>query len=429
LKVALNNITLNPSEYFEAIFCNSSDLFYKIMQIVLFIVALQNVLKIKHMIRNKEVIVDPYYKDFHDEVIKSLTRLSPGDPYLKICRNNTQNKTNTGKQHDDFTQKHEKNPSTSPNSNGLRICSKDMGEIKEIDPGYDFPITTGGGPKQKEFVEDQNIPIGKGSGSFSKSTCHIYDEIDPPKPPVPTTPRPPGVRPETVTPGDEFTEKVRLEKGKIVLLQKNRFSNECKECRIDLNAVEECVIFNGGKGAVMDAKLKMYERLDDIVEVTQTVSKDLVSFLLSKLSWVKEILKRERVSVYITTKNDDLICCQAFSKPIAEKGLKLVLSNFDHVEVPYTEVHFKFLNSSDWKNLESNLTNDSEVVVDVVRKKKTIVISGKKSECRSAADKIKKNLCNHADAKSQKIEIKGSKSVCFHHVHQKEIKKLENEMR
>ena len=365
------------------------------------------------MIRNKELIVDPYYKDFHDEVIKSL----------KICRNNTQNKTNTGKQHDDFMQKHEENPSTSPNSNRLQICSKDMDEIKVDEDGYEIPITTGAGLKQKEFVEDQDKPIGK------TSTFHIYDEIDTHKPPVPTTPRPPSVRPGTVTPGDEFTEKIILEKGKIVLLQKNRFSNECKECRVDLNVVEKCVIFNGGKDAVMDAKLKMYEHLDNIVEVTQTVSKDLVSFLLSKLSWVKEILKRERFSVYITTKNDDLICCQAFSKPVAEKGLKLVLSNFDHVEVPYTEVHFKFLNSSDWKNLESNLTNDSEVVVDVVRKKRTIVISGKKSECRSAADKIKKNLCNHADAKSQKIEIKGSKSVCFHHGHQKEIKRLENEMR
>jgi hypothetical protein len=58
---------------------------------------------------------------------------------------------------------------------------------------------------------------------------------------------------------------------------------------------------------------------------------------LSKLSWVKEILKRERVNVYITTKNDDLICCQAFSKPVAEKGLMLVLSYFDHVEVPYRQ--------------------------------------------------------------------------------------------
>jgi hypothetical protein len=46
-------------------------------------------------------------------------------------------------------------------------------------------------------------------------------------------------------------------------------------------AVEECVIFNGGKAAILDAKLKMYKRLDDIVEVTRTVSKDLVSFLLS----------------------------------------------------------------------------------------------------------------------------------------------------
>jgi hypothetical protein len=44
----------------------------------------------------------------------------------------------------------------------------------------------------------------------------------------------------------------------------------------------------------------------------------------------------------------------------------LVLSYFDHVEVPYTEVHFVFLNSSDWNNLESKLTKDSEVVVDVV---------------------------------------------------------------
>lgn len=337
------------------------------------------------MIRSKEITVEPYYKDFHDEIIKSQTRLSPGNPYLKLCRINTQDETNTCKHHYD-------------------------NEIKEIDDGYERPITTGDYQKQKEFVEDQYIPI------VERIKEYQFDEIDDPLLPlVPHTPRP--------------SEKVRLEKGKIVLLQKNRFSNECKECRIDLNAVEECVIFNGGKAAVIDAKLKMYERLDDIVEVTQTVSKDLVSFLLSKLSWVKEILKRERVNVYITTKNDDLICCQAFSKPVAEKGLMLVLSYFDHVEVPYTEVHFEFLNSSDWKNLESKLTKDSEVVVDVVRKKKTIVISGKKSECRSAADKIKKNLCSHADAKSQKIEIKGSKSVCFHHGYQKEIKRLENEMR
>ena len=337
------------------------------------------------MIRSKEITVEPYYKDFHDEIINSQTRLSPGNPYLKLCRINTQDETDTCKHHYD-------------------------NEIKEIDDGYEHPITTGDYQKQKEFVEDQDISI------VEKIKDHIYDEIDDPLLPlVPHTPRP--------------SEKVRLEKGKIVLLQKNRFSNECKECRIDLNAVEECVIFIGGKAAVIDAKLKMYKRLDDIVEVTQTVSKDLVSFLLSKLSWVKEILKRERVNVYITTKNDDLICCQAFSKPVAEKGLMLVLSYFDHVEVPYTEVHFEFLNSSDWKNLESKLTKDSEVVVDVVRKKKTIVISGKKSECRSAADKIKKNLCSHADAKSQKIEIKGSKSVCFHHGCQKEIKRLENEMR
>lgn len=400
------------------------------MQMFLFIVALQNVLKIKHKIRNKELTVEPYYKDFHDEVIKSLTRLSPGGHYENIWSNNTQDKTNTFQQPDDVTQKREKNLNTSPNSNGLLICSKDRDIITEDQDAYLSPIATGDFLKQNKFVEEKsvkNLSENTYDEIDPKSTCHIYDEIDLPTPP--TTPRPPSVRPKTVTPGYEFSEKVPLEKGKIVLLQKNGFSNECKDCRIDLNDVEKCVIFYGGKDALIIAKLKMYERLEDIVEVTQTVSKDLVSFMFSKLGWVKEILKREKVSVYITTKNDDLICCQAFSKPVAEKGLKLVLSNFDHVEVPYMEVHFKFLNSGDWTSLESKLTNESDVVVDVVRKKKTIVISGKKNECRSAADKIRKNLSNHAETMSHKIEIKGSKSVCFHHGHQKEIKRLENEMR
>ena len=131
--------------------------------------------------------MEPYYKDFHDEIIKSQTRLSPGDPYLK--------------QHDG-------------------------NEIKEIDEdGYERPITTGDYKKQKEFVGISPI--------VERIEDHIYDEIDNfLLPLVPHTPRP--------------SEKVRLEKGKIVLLQKNRFSNECKECRIDLNAVEECVIFSPG---------------------------------------------------------------------------------------------------------------------------------------------------------------------------------------
>jgi hypothetical protein len=60
--------------------------------------------------------------------------LSPGDPYLK--------------QHDG-------------------------NEIKEIDEdGYERPITTGDYQNQKEFVEDQDIPIVEGIKD------HIYDEID-----------------------------------------------------------------------------------------------------------------------------------------------------------------------------------------------------------------------------------------------------------
>jgi hypothetical protein len=93
------------------------------------------------MLRSKELTVEPYYKDFHDEVIKSQTRLS-------LCRINTQDETNTCKHHYD-------------------------NEIKEIDEdGYERPITTGDYQKQKEFVEDQDIPI------VERIKDPIYDEID-----------------------------------------------------------------------------------------------------------------------------------------------------------------------------------------------------------------------------------------------------------
>ncbi|XP_071144780.1 uncharacterized protein [Mytilus edulis] len=309
-------------------------------------------------------------------------------------------------------------------NSSIRILSADMTEYED-DEGYQMPLASGGGDERKDFEKQKQK-------KFTETTRseHIYSEINEEDlPPIPATPRPSVKRSEVA---DEYSEKIKMDKGKIILLKIRGFSKECAACQIDLNSDKDEIIFIGSQDVVMAAKLHMYECLEESVEETKYVSKGFATILKENSSWIKETLKKEKVHAYCTLKDDkkdaNLLCCQAFSKTLAEKGIKTIMANLEKVELPYNEGHFKYVNSKEWTDLVSKLKNQNKVEVEMIKDKKLIVVTGKKGDFQPAKDLIKKELNKHQEAKSEKIEIKGSKSVCFDHGMKDKLEKIKSDI-
>ncbi|CAG2195233.1 unnamed protein product [Mytilus edulis] len=395
-------------------------LFYKSLDSVL-----ENIFKSPHKIRGKDLTVEPYYDAFHGEVIAALKGMETNGNhghYLTMIERKSGYESMNIRKVEESVEIRKDNVGNRTSNSSIRILSADMTEYED-DEGYQMPLASGGGDERKDFQKQKK---------FTETTRseHIYSEIyEEDLPPLPTTPRPSVKRSEVA---DEYKEKINMDKGKIILLKIRGFSKECAACQIDLNSDKDEIIFIGSQDVVMAAKLHMYECLEESVEETKYVSKDFAAILKEKSSWIKDTLKKEKVHAYCTLKDDkkdaNLLCCQAFSKPLAEKGIKTIMANLEKVELPYNEGHFKYVNSKEWTDLVSKLKNQNKVEVEMIKDKKLIVVSGEKGDFQTAKDLIKKELNKHQEAKSEKIEIKGSKSVCFDHGMKDKLEKIKSDI-
>ncbi|CAG2222674.1 GABBR [Mytilus edulis] len=393
--------------------------------ITIFIVVLENIFKSPHKIRGKDLTVEPCYPAFHGEVIAALKEMETNghlDHYLTMIERKSGYESMNIRKVEESVEKRKDNVGNRTSNSSIRILSADMTEYED-DEGYQMPLASGGGDERKDFEKQKK---------FTETTRseHIYSEIyEEDLPPLPTTPRPSVKRSEVA---DEYKEKINMDKGKIILLKIRGFSKECAACQIDLNSDKDEIIFIGSQDVVMAAKLHMYECLEESVEETKYVSKGFAAILKENSSWIKETLKKEKVHAYCTLKDDkkdaNLLCCQAFSKPLAEKGIKTIMANLEKVELPYNEGHFKYVNSKEWTDLVSKLKNQNKVEVEMIKDKKLIVVSGEKGDFQTAKDLIKKELNKHQEAKSEKIEIKGSKSVCFDHGMKDKLEKIKSDI-
>ncbi|XP_052082465.1 uncharacterized protein LOC127720101 [Mytilus californianus] len=380
--------------------------------------ALQNVFKSPHKIRGTVLTVEPYYHEFHREVIEALKEMESNGLYLTMIDRKYENES--VRKDEEKVEKRKDNVGIRTSNSSIRILSADMTDYEDGE-GYQIPVASGGGDERKYFEKLKQK-------KFTETTRseHIYSEIsDDNLPPVPATPRPSVKRSENA---NEYKEKINMDKGKIILLKIRGFSKECPACKIDLNSVDDEITFIGSQDTVMAAKLFMYECLEEAVEETKYVSKGFAAILKEKSSWIKDTLKKEKIHAYCTLKDGNLLCCQAFSKPLAEKGIKTIMSNLEKVELPYNEGHFKYVNSKEWNDLVTKVKNHYKVEVEMIKDKKLIVVTGKKSDFQPAKDLIKKELNKHTEAKSEKIEIKGSKSVCFDHGMKDKLEKIKSDI-
>lgn len=390
----------------------------------IFIVVLENIFKSPHKIRGKDLTVEPYYDAFHGEVIAALKGMETNGHhghYLTMIERKSGYESMNIRKVEETVEIRKDNVGNRTSNSSIRILSADMTEYED-DEGYQIPVASGGGDERKDFEKQKQK-------KFTETTRseHIYSEINEEDlPPIPPTPRPSVKRSEVA---DGYSEKINMDKGKIILLKIRGFSKECAACQIDLNSDKDEITFIGSQDVVMAAKLCMYQCLEESVEETKYVSKGFATILKEKSSWIKDTLKKEKIHAYCTLKDDNLLCCQAFSKPLAEKGIKTIMANLEKVEIPYNEGHFKYVNSKEWTDLVSKLKNQNKVEVEMNKDKKLIVVTGKKGDFQTAKDLIKRELNKHAEAKSEKIEIKGSKSVCFHHGMQDKLEKIKTDIR
>ncbi|VDI54719.1 poly [ADP-ribose] polymerase 10/14/15 [Mytilus galloprovincialis] len=393
-------------------------LFYKSLDSVL-----ENIFKSRHKIRGKDLTVEPYYDAFHGEVIAALKGMETNGHhghYLTMIERKSGYESMNIRKVEESIEIRKDNVGNRTSNSSIRILSADMTEYED-DEGYQMPLASGGGDERKDFEKQKQK-------KFTETTRseHIYSEINEEDlPPIPATPRPSVKRSEVA---DGYSEKINMDKGKIILLKIRGFSKECAACQIDLNSDKDEITFIGSQDVVMAAKLCMYQCLEESVEETKYVSKGFAAILKEKSSWIKDTLKKEKIHAYCTLKDDNLLCCQAFSKPLAEKGIKTIMANLEKVEIPYNEGHFKYVNSKEWTDLVSKLKNQNKVEVEMNKDKKLIVVTGKKGDFQTAKDLIKRELNKHAEAKSEKIEIKGSKSVCFHHGMQDKLEKIKTDI-
>ncbi|XP_063409299.1 uncharacterized protein LOC134692726 isoform X2 [Mytilus trossulus] len=347
------------------------------------------------------------------------------DPYLTMIERKSGYESMNLRKIEESVEKRKDNVGNRTSNSSIKILSADMTDYED-DEGYQIPVASGGGDERKYFEKQKQK-------KFTETTRseHIYSEInDEDFPPIPATPRPSVKRSELA---NEYKEKIKnMDKGKIILLKIRGFSKECTACQIDLNSDKDEITFIGSQDVVMAAKLYMYECLEESVEETKYVSKGFAAILKENSSWIIETLKKEKVHAYCTLKDAkkdaNLLCCQAFSKHLAEKGIKTIISNLEQVEIPYNEGHFKYVNSKEWTDLVSKLKNQNKVEIEMIKDNKLIVVTGIKGDFQSAKDLIKKELNKHTEAKSEKIEIKGSKSVCFHHGMQDKLEKIKTDI-
>lgn len=303
------------------------------------------------------------------------------------------------------------------NNSRIRFLTSDFDD--EDDDGY--LITNG-----LDSLDASRDTSEKKQFSSSSRSEHIYMEIsdNDDVPQIPVTPRPSERRKM-----GGHSEKVGMEREKIILLRIHRFSKECETYDVGLNSNENSVILTGEKSNIQTAKLRMYEILDQAESVTRRIPKGQAIVLKSCSGKLSNVLRKEKIRAVYSVQGEDTLACQAFSKNEAEKATDVLLKKFEHIEVKYAESNFKFLNSAEWKKLEKKMKEENNVEIEVVRENKIISVDGLCRECQAAAGEIRQSLNKNADASKDKIEIKGSKSVCFFHGFKDDLDKQRSELR
>ena len=447
----------------------------------------------KHVLNKQELDLEPWYKIFHEELLKKIKAINRKVKYDKTPDENTSSKTGNSK---DILYE----PSSSASNDdtkdavliestlGLRkTLSEDEQAKQDANDKPRLQQTQSSGnlnimniesnkmiPNFREYTLNQNGAFGDiipttahdkkqqmGVAGSSNTTDHMpLSTIDLPNAVVSNFNRIPQQVNKNVcviqpflrqTSDDESSPKfvkspigpelksntttrsISLPVPKIVLLRMHHIHDTCVNCKVEYRLDRKQIEIKGNPNDCDLFIVKVQSKLDEIKESNKHISDFITGYLRRKpklYDFFRDCLLPQDIKAYISLEaSKNELKAIAFSHVDANRGLDTVLCIFDQKEISYSEQHFSFLGSPAFTKMKTSVENKGTVSVTVMKQQKKIVIEGEKETLKKTSKEIEDELSKHARIKAKPIKFEGGMAKMIFYCMFSDLKKIQNNIR
>ena len=211
--------------------------------------------------------------------------------------------------------------------------------------------------------------------------------------------------------GDNAT--VDLPKTSIVLLKINGFTKRCGDCKVTLTEKQCRVRFEGDDDSVSQAKIKMYETLQNAVEITKVLPKHHVQYINESQGYLRTQLTKRKIGAALKIDvGQSTVQCLAFTDKQAERGLDFVTKELISKKITIREGQSQSFECADWDNILKNLQR--HVQVTVVKGDSTVdIVAYNEDSVNMAHKKIIQYLKESQPKDKTEIVLKDATARCF----------------
>lgn len=209
------------------------------------------------------------------------------------------------------------------------------------------------------------------------------------------------------------TNTVTLPKTNIVLLKINGFIRKCGNCKVALIEKQGRVEFDGDLESIRQAKIKMYETLQNVEETTKVLPKHLVQYIDRSQGYLRAQLTKRKIGAALKIDvSQSTVKCLAFTTKQAERGLDIVTKELSSKQIKIREGQSQYFESSDWIDILKGL--EKQVQVTVAKEDGVVdIVAYNEDSANMAYRKIIQYLKESIPKDKTEIELKGATARCF----------------
>ena len=209
------------------------------------------------------------------------------------------------------------------------------------------------------------------------------------------------------------TTTVTLQKTDIVMLKINGFTRKCGDCKVSLVEKECRVEFNGGDESINQAKIKMYETLQNVEEISKVLPRHLVEYIDRSQGYLRAQLTKRKIGAALKIDvSQSSVHCLAFTAKQAERGLDFVTKELSSKQIKIREGQSQCFENAEWDNLGKSF--QKQVQVTVVKEDDVVdIVAYNEDSVNMAYRKIIQYLKESKPKHKTEIELKGATARCF----------------
>ena len=216
------------------------------------------------------------------------------------------------------------------------------------------------------------------------------------------------------------TNTVTLQKTDIVMLKINGFTRKCGDCKVSLVEKECRVEFNGDDESISQAKIKMYETLQNVEEISKVLPRHLVEYIDRSQGYLRAQLTKRKIGAALKIDvSQSTVQCLAFTAKQAERGLDFVTKELSSKQIKIREGQSQCFENAEWDNLRKSF--QKQVQVTVVKEDDVVdIVAYNEDSVNMAYRKSIQYLRESKPKHKTEVELKGATARCFrrHFVHE-----------